>query len=171
MPWGQVKEKWEANEEYLVTMEEHSWYPLVLNAHARLYTCDPDYTIIRISDQGNHLHYEFDSTKDEDTYQLMQQVVNEVALQVEQFEHTHRELKNLVKVLRPNLPQETFIEAVLAGRADLADADEWVDMWHGSGGASSLDEFLGFTEAEGTRFAERPEELPDIVADRKKELL
>lgn len=71
---------------------------------------------------------------------------------------------------------ESFIEAVLAGRAAPADIDDWVSAWHDSAGctddtdspaesrAASLDEHLGFTPAEGRTWAANPAMLELIIA-------
>lgn len=61
----------------------------------------------------------------------------------------------------------SFVDACLRGHAILADIDDWVDAWHDtdfSGDEPTLDEFLGFTTAEGNLWVEMPEALGAIVA-------
>lgn len=65
------------------------------------------------------------------------------------------------------MSHETFVAACLAGRALLEDVDDWIDSWHASDDDLSLDQHLGFEDAEGALFAERPESLRFIVAARR----
>lgn len=65
---------------------------------------------------------------------------------------------------------KTFVNECLSGRALLEDVDDWIDEWHDSDTDLSLDSFLGFTDDEGTLFAERPEALRFIVAARRQRI-
>lgn len=63
----------------------------------------------------------------------------------------------------------TFVDACLDGDALLDEIETWVERWHDSGGqphgtATSLDEYLGFTDDEGRLWAEKPQSLRFIVA-------
>ncbi|WHU45172.1 hypothetical protein QNM97_14035 [Gordonia sp. L191] len=60
----------------------------------------------------------------------------------------------------------SFIAACLAGDADENDIDDWVDRWHDRDKREppiSLDEFLGFTAAEGRIWASHPDRLTAIL--------
>lgn len=65
---------------------------------------------------------------------------------------------------------KTFVDACLSGQALLDDVDDWIDEWHDSDTDHSLDSFLGFSNDEGSLFAERPEALRFIVAARRQQV-
>lgn len=65
---------------------------------------------------------------------------------------------------------KSFIDACLTGEAHPGDIDDWVDAWHDSQPGSeavSLDQFLGFTESEGARWARNPSSLSRIIEGRQ----
>lgn len=68
--------------------------------------------------------------------------------------------------------QKTFIEAVLAGEAQLADIDDYVDAWHTADEEGpDLPEFLGMTFEEYAQWVGDPKVLEGIVETRRLSLL
>ena len=64
--------------------------------------------------------------------------------------------------------QKTYVDKVLAGKALLADIDEYIDVWHDSlEDLGSLPSFLGLTEEEYSLWVERPESIRFIIAGRR----
>ncbi|WP_037183801.1 hypothetical protein [Rhodococcoides fascians] len=70
----------------------------------------------------------------------------------------------------PASTSQTFIDACLAGDADANDLDDWIDRWHESDSAQSLDEFIGLTKEEArwpwTGYGNIPE-----VLDRRRQAI
>lgn len=63
-----------------------------------------------------------------------------------------------------------FIEDCLAGNALLTDIDVYIDAWHNGDSTTSLHEYLGMTFEEYTAYIETDDNLPFIVAARKKQI-
>ena len=65
---------------------------------------------------------------------------------------------------------DTFIKAVLEGRAKPEDIDDWVEYWHDSSDVilpGHLFEHLGMTEQECALWVMHPERLKDIIESHR----
>lgn len=70
--------------------------------------------------------------------------------------------------------EPTFIDDVLAGRAQVEDIHDYIDRWHeapadSSAAAMKLHEFLGMSWDEYRQWGEEPETLLSMVAARRAE--
>lgn len=67
---------------------------------------------------------------------------------------------------------KTFIDKVLAGEAQPAEIDDYVDAWHeGEADERTLGEFLGMSPDEYARWATNPAALDAIIADHRAPVL
>ncbi len=69
----------------------------------------------------------------------------------------------------------TFVDDVLAGRAAMADIDDYIDRWHDAPEGSpiavtELHDYLGMSWEEYRLWGERPESLRFILSARRAEL-
>lgn len=61
---------------------------------------------------------------------------------------------------------KTFLEQVVAGEAQAADIDDFVDRWHDGDTSNPLAESLGMCDDEYALWVERPETLELIIRAR-----
>ncbi|MFL6202755.1 MAG: hypothetical protein ACJ76J_26600 [Thermoanaerobaculia bacterium] len=61
-----------------------------------------------------------------------------------------------------------FIDLCLRGKAVPAEIDDFVELWHESGSALPLHEFLGMTWEEYSAWVQRPDLLSHIITDHRK---
>ncbi|MEK0443462.1 MAG: hypothetical protein RL507_315 [Actinomycetota bacterium] len=65
------------------------------------------------------------------------------------------------------MSKQTFVDAVLAGRATADDVDDWIERWHTTDtGDTELHEFLGLLETEMESWLQSGETLEQIIARR-----
>lgn len=63
---------------------------------------------------------------------------------------------------------KTFIEKCIAGEANLEEIDDYVEKWHnGDGRNMELYEYLGMTKQEYSVWMLKPNEIENIINDRK----
>lgn len=66
---------------------------------------------------------------------------------------------------------QSFIEGALNGEVALNEIDDWVDRWHDAETVTqSLQDYLGFTDAEYDLWAKGDSFLPQIIANRRATL-
>jgi hypothetical protein len=66
------------------------------------------------------------------------------------------------------MSKQTFIDAVLAGRAKTDDIDDWIERWHTTDtGEIELHEFLGLNENEMELWVGSHASLEQIIASRE----
>lgn len=64
--------------------------------------------------------------------------------------------------------EESFIDLVLAGKAELSDVDNYIDRWHKSTGGGSLEDYLGLSASEYILFVVDEDNLESIIDARKQ---
>jgi hypothetical protein len=67
-------------------------------------------------------------------------------------------------------PETAFIDLLLAGDALLEEVDDYVELWHESGGEETLAAFLGMTDEEYALWAPSPDALAQIVRARHQRI-
>lgn len=65
------------------------------------------------------------------------------------------------------MSEQTFIDAVLAGRATADDVDDWIEKWHTTDtGDIEIHEFLGLNESEMEAWARSDATLEQLIIRR-----
>lgn len=65
------------------------------------------------------------------------------------------------------MSEQTFVDAVLAGRATADDVDDWIEKWHTTDtGDVELHEFLGLNESEMEAWVRSNATLEQLIIRR-----
>ncbi len=65
------------------------------------------------------------------------------------------------------MSEQTFVDAVLAGRATADDVDDWIEKWHTTDtGEVELHEFLGLNESEMEAWVRSNATLEQLIIRR-----
>ena len=65
------------------------------------------------------------------------------------------------------MSEQTFVDAVLAGRATADDVDDWIEKWHTTDtGDAELHEFLGLNESEMEAWVRSNATLEQLIIRR-----
>ena len=65
------------------------------------------------------------------------------------------------------MSEQTFVDAVLAGRATADDVDDWIEKWHTTDtGDVELHEFLGLNESEMEAWVRSNSTLEQLIIRR-----
>lgn len=66
------------------------------------------------------------------------------------------------------MQERTFVERLLAGEVNAAQIDEYVEYWHTHDTGSTLQEFLGMTDAELEEWGKSSDKFIEKLAERRK---